>query len=85
MLFLGEPVDAKEALRIGLVNKVVSGDLLMEESFKLADKLVQKPFVSLSLIKDAVNKGSGLDLKSAIEYEGRDLALFTRQKTKKRV
>lgn len=74
MLFLGEPVAASEALRIGLVNKVVPGSLLMEESFRLAEKLAQKPFISLSLIKDAVNKGAGLDLKSAIEYEGRNFS-----------
>lgn len=74
MLFLGEPIGASEAFRIGLVNKVVPSDLLIKESFRLAERLAQKPFVSLSLIKDAVNKGSGLDLKSAIEYEGRNFS-----------
>lgn len=74
MLFLGDSIGAYEAVQIGLVNNVVPAGQLMEDSFRLAEKLSQKPFVSLSLIKDAVNKGSSLDLKSAIEYEGRNFS-----------
>ena len=71
MLYTGEPIDAQEAYRIGLVNKVVSVDSLMPEAKKLANKLKGQPAFALKMIKMAVNEGFNMDLKSSLAYEAR--------------
>ncbi|MFC1864334.1 enoyl-CoA hydratase/isomerase family protein [Chloroflexota bacterium] len=56
MMFSGETVDAAEALRIGLVNKVVPHDKLMDEAKELARKLMNGAPIAQQLIKRAVYK-----------------------------
>lgn len=73
MLFTGEPISAQEALRIGLVNKVVPGDSL-QEAKAMAKKLAAKPILALEAIKTAVDTGLNLDITSAMEVEARAFA-----------
>ena len=69
MLFTGDNVNAEEAYRIGLVNKVVPKDKLMEEAMKLARKLAAKPKASLALIKRCVDNSFNMDLASGLTLE----------------
>ena len=69
IIFTGEPIDAHEACRLGLVNKVVPVDRVMEEAMALALKLAQNPPLSLKYAKRAINVGSQLDMASALDYE----------------
>ncbi len=69
IIFTGEPIDAHEAYRLGLVNKVVPVDRLMEEAMALALKLAQNPPLSLKYAKRAINVGGQLDMASALDYE----------------
>jgi enoyl-CoA hydratase len=71
LLYSGESIDAHEAFRIGLVNKVVADDSLMETALEMAGRLAARPPVALRLIKSAVNRGINMDLKSSLEYESR--------------
>lgn len=71
MLFTGDPIDAQEALRIGLVNKVVPADSLLQEAKGLAKRLIAKPALALEALKSAVDTGLNLDLTSALELEAR--------------
>ena len=71
MLYSGESIDAQEAFRIGLANRVVADDSLMETALEMAGRLSEKPPVALKLIKSAVDRGIGMDLKTALEYETR--------------
>ncbi len=57
LLFTGRTVDAEEALRIGLVNKVVPADALDEEAQRLAVQLAGNSLSSLRSIKMLVNFG----------------------------
>jgi len=66
---MGEAVSGEEACRIGLVNKVVQRDKLMEEAKVWAKKLASKPKLALSLLKNAIDKGMNMDIGSAINYE----------------
>jgi len=66
---MGEAVSGEEAYRIGLVNKVVPKDKLMEEAKIWAKKLASKPKVALGLLKNVIDKGMNMDLESALNYE----------------
>lgn len=69
LLFTGDTIDAQEALRIGLINKVVDHEKLMEETEKLASKIATKSSLQIMFIKELVNKGTQVDLSSACTME----------------
>lgn len=69
LLLTGDTIGAEEALRIGLVNKVVDNDKLAEETEKLAQKIAAKSSVQTDFIKSLVNKGTDIDLPSACSLE----------------
>lgn len=69
LLFTGDQIDAAEAYRIGLVNKVVpAGELLMAAK-ALAEKIISRGPVAVQLCKAAVNEGLDMDLESGQAYE----------------
>lgn len=74
LLLTGDTIDAQEALRIGLVNKIVEPEKLMEETEKIAQKIASKSGVQTSFIKKLVNTGINIDLASACDLE---VALFS--------
>lgn len=57
--FTGEPVNAEEALRIGLCNRVVLHDRLMEETLGVAEKLASGATYAMALTKMMVHRGYG--------------------------
>jgi len=66
---LGDPIDATEAHRLGLVNKVVPAEGLNKAVDELVQKLLLKSPVILGIIKLAINKGIEMDLDRALYYE----------------
>ena len=69
LILAGDIIDAWEAERIGLVNKVVPREKLEDEVNKLVEKLVKNPGKALSLAKMVLNMGVNLDLKSTLNLE----------------
>ncbi|CAB1057226.1 Enoyl-CoA hydratase (EC [Olavius sp. associated proteobacterium Delta 1] len=69
--YSGESIDAQEAFRIGLANRVVADESLMEIALEIAGRLAARPPVALRQIKSAVNRGINMDLQSALAYESR--------------
>ena len=69
LLLTGDTIDAQEAWRIGLVNKVVDHEKLMDEADKLAQKISGKSTVQTAFIKALINKGRNIDLSSACALE----------------
>jgi enoyl-CoA hydratase len=76
LLYTGDSIDAQEAYRIGLVNKLVPVESLMDEAKKMALKLLRQPGFALKIIKMAVNDGINMDLRSALAYEARCFEIF---------
>jgi enoyl-CoA hydratase len=72
---LGEMIDAAEAFRIGLVNRVVPPDRLLPEARALADKAMARAPVALRMIKEAMNEGFDLDLPKALAIEAKAWAV----------
>ncbi|MBW2097115.1 MAG: enoyl-CoA hydratase/isomerase family protein, partial [Deltaproteobacteria bacterium] len=71
LMMTGDIISAEEALRIGLVNRVVPHEQLDEEVDKLAKKLCERPPLGLQMVKETVNYGLQMDLNSAIRMEAR--------------
>jgi enoyl-CoA hydratase len=75
LLYTGDMIDAQTALNLGLVNKVVPLDSLMNEAKAMAQKLLTKSGRILSLIKTAVNSGVSMSLPDALDLEAQCFAL----------
>ncbi len=65
----GEPIDAQEALRIGLVQKVVPQAELLETARKIARSIAAKAPLAIEACKRAVNGGAHLAMRDALELE----------------
>jgi enoyl-CoA hydratase len=75
-LWTGERMSAKEAHALGIVNRVVAPELLLEETMRLARKLAAKPPLSLRLIKEAVNKAVDYPLYEGMQFERKNFYLL---------
>ena len=69
MIFTCDNIDAAEAYRIGLVNKVVAKEELMETAKTMAAKIISKGSYAVSVAKAAINNGYDMDIKNAVEME----------------
>jgi len=71
LIYTGDHVDAQEALRIGLVNKVVPLDKLMDTVMELARKIAAKGPAAVRLAKNVISRGldSSLDAGNSLEIE----------------
>ena len=69
MIFTCDNIDANEAYRIGLVNKVVSTDELMDTAKKMAKKIAGKGSYANAVAKAAINNGYDMDIHNAVEME----------------
>jgi enoyl-CoA hydratase len=76
LIMMGEFINAEEALRMGLVNKVVPADNLLDEAREWARKLLKRPPFSLRLAKLVMNMGAGRDLQAALALEREAFALL---------
>ena len=75
IILTGEVIDAQEALRIGLVHKVVSRKDLMEVAVKIAQEMVSKGPIALRYAKEAIYKGMDMTLEQGLRLEA-DLYLL---------
>jgi enoyl-CoA hydratase len=69
MLLTGAPIAADQALRIGLVNRVVPGADVLKEARALAAKLSESAPIALRYILSAVHRGAEMPLSDACQYE----------------
>lgn len=76
MLLFGDPIDAEEAYRVGLVNRVVPSESLIDEAKKWAKTLSQRPPLALKAVKSCVNVGMQMPLPEAIDFEAKEAAIL---------
>lgn len=69
LLLLGEEIDAAEALRIGLVSRVVSDGGALESAREIAEAIAQRGPIATRLAKEAVYRGVEMPLADALRYE----------------
>lgn len=71
MIYTGKAINATEALRIGLVNKVVDQDELMDEALTLARKITNNAPIAVRFAKKCINDNYDLNAKEAISLENK--------------
>jgi enoyl-CoA hydratase len=69
MIFTGRLVDAEEALRIGLVSRVLSADQLLEASLAVAREIASKSPSGVRMAKRAIVQQKLAGLEAALDYE----------------
>jgi len=69
MIYTGRQVKAEEAKQIGLVNKVVSSEELLDEAKQMMESILKVSPIGIKYAKIAINKGSDMDLKNGLELE----------------
>ncbi|MCM3764784.1 enoyl-CoA hydratase [Neobacillus niacini] len=69
LMFIGDPISAQEAEKLGLVNKVVPTGLGMEKALAMAKKISGYSLQALSRIKKAVDEGTNMEFHAGIERE----------------
>ena len=75
LVFTGEMINAEEACRIGLVNRVVAKDRLMEEARAMALKMSDKSATAIKFAKEAIDNGLEMEFSRAARYEADLFAL----------
>ena len=73
LYFTGRPVDADEALTLGLVNRVVPDDRLRDATMELARSLAQGPQIALSLMKRNMNCAESGGLAELLDMEAANM------------
>ena len=71
LALVGEPISADEALRIGLVSRVVPNDKLLPQARALADRIAAGAPMAVALTKGALERPASIDLQTALEGEAK--------------
>ena len=71
LIYTGEMIDATEAMRIGLVDRVVKKEDLLGEAKQLATKILEKGPLAVKAAKRAINEGVVLPLREGLKVETR--------------
>jgi 2-(1,2-epoxy-1,2-dihydrophenyl)acetyl-CoA isomerase len=69
LVFFADIIDAAEAERIGLVNRVVPHDELSATASAWADRLAKLPPIQLSISKRLLNQSTSVSMSDALEFE----------------
>ena len=78
LLFTGDLIDAGEALRLGLVNRVVAADELTDATRELAERLARGPTLAHGAAKAAVYESANLPFESLLDFEARNQRVVSR-------
>jgi enoyl-CoA hydratase len=77
LIFTGEFIDAREAERLGLANRVVPDDTLMEEAIAMAEKITERSPLALRLSRIAIDQGLDASFEQILEIEANHLLICT--------
>jgi enoyl-CoA hydratase/carnithine racemase len=69
LVYFGDTIDAQEAYRIGLANRVVPDETLIDEAYKWATRLKDGPLYALGVTKELIEYEGNVDLEAALEKE----------------
>jgi enoyl-CoA hydratase len=71
LIYTGRMIDASEALRIGLIDKVVPREELLDQARQLAAEITERGPLAVKAAKKAINEGLALPLREGLKLEAR--------------
>jgi enoyl-CoA hydratase/carnithine racemase len=74
LLWTARFVEAQEAFELGIVNRVVEDDELMEQTYALARQIAAQPPLAVRMIKRAVRQGAAMDIRTHLEMAASHMA-----------
>lgn len=83
LIYTGERIPAKEAEKIGLVNRVVPKEELMKAAIEFAKKFLKKSPLALRQTKAVVNKGSGMTFEAGMAYADEAITILLASEDRK--
>ena len=69
LFFLPDVIDAEEALRIGLVNRVLPAETFLKDAQEVAQRIANGPLVSYRWMKENINQSSVVDFETMLDKE----------------
>ncbi|ARF14181.1 MULTISPECIES: enoyl-CoA hydratase/isomerase family protein [Sporosarcina] len=75
-LWTGERIQANELQKHGVINRIVSPELLREEALRFSNKIASMPPLAIRMIKDSVNKAVDYPLYEGMQYERKNFYLL---------
>ena len=69
LIMTAEIISAEEAYRIGLVEKVVPAEKLLDEATKIAELIISKSPIAVKIAKHSINNGLSMDIIRGVAYE----------------
>ena len=75
LLWTADFIEAAEALRLGIVNRVVPADRLAEDTYALARKIAEGPQIPIRMIKRLVYQSLRLDLRTHLDLVSSHMAV----------
>jgi enoyl-CoA hydratase len=76
LIYTGRQIKSEEALSVGLVNKVVEPELLIEEAMNMMKAILKNASLAVGFAKVAINRGLEMDIDNALELE-KDIAALS--------
>jgi enoyl-CoA hydratase len=76
LILTGDIINAADAERLGLVNRVVPVELFLEEAKSVAKKIAAKPPLAIKAAKEAVLKSANTSLDEGLEFERKSFYLL---------
>ena len=83
LILTGDFLNATQAERLGLVNRVVPAELLLEEARSVARKIAAKPLLAIRAAKQAVLKAANLPLDEGLDFERKSFYLLLSSEDRK--
>ncbi|MEG2936386.1 MAG: short-chain-enoyl-CoA hydratase [Clostridium sp.] len=75
LIYTCDMIRADEAYRIGLVNKVVEPEMLLDEAKAMAGRIMKNAPIAVAQCKEAINRGMQMDIDDAIAFEAEAFGL----------
>lgn len=75
LIYTCDMIKADEAYKIGLVNKVVEPEVLLEEAKAMAAKIIKNAPIAVTQCKEAINRGMQVDIDTALAFEAEAFGL----------
>ena len=83
LVLTGDIIGAAEAERIGLVNRVIPVELMLEEAKNIAKKIAAKPVLAIKAAKEAVLKAANTALDEGLDFERKSFYMLLASEDRK--